>query len=88
VAATVPKRPVTCKVPSLTNHTKAGAKAMLRRAHCVLGKVTTPKKYKNRKGLVIRRQSRKAGTKTKAGAHVSVTLGVKPKPKHKTKHKH
>jgi hypothetical protein len=76
-----------CKVPSLTNHTLAGAKAMLKSAHCKLGKAVTPKRLKHRKGLVVRSQSRKAGTRTTAGAKVSVTLGTKPKPKRKAHRK-
>ncbi|WP_027007636.1 PKD domain-containing protein [Conexibacter woesei] len=68
-----------CKVPSLAGLTTAAAKKKLAAAHCRLGTVTTPKRYKKSKGLVIRAQSRRAGTRTAAGAKVSVTLGVKPK---------
>jgi hypothetical protein len=49
--------------------------------------VTTPKKLKHKKGLVIRGQSRRAGTSTSSGAKVNVTLGTKPKTKKKTKMK-
>jgi PKD domain len=93
-AITVPAKPAAkptarprCAVPTLTNHTLAGAKAMLKRAHCALGKATTPKRLKGRKGLVVRSQSRKAKTKASNGAKVSVTLGVKPKPKKKATRK-
>jgi hypothetical protein len=73
-----------CVVPSLTNHTLAGAKAMLRRAHCALGKATTPKRFAHRKGLVVRSQSRRARTKAGNGAEVNVTLGVTPKPRRRS----
>jgi hypothetical protein len=69
----------TCRVPSLRNHSVAYAKRLLRVWRCRLGRVTTPKRYKHVKGLVIRAQSRPAGQKPTAGAHVNVTLGVKPK---------
>lgn len=76
-----------CKVPALTDHTTRGAKKMLVAAHCRLGRVTTPKKYKKLRRLVIRAQSRRARSKATAGARVDVTLGVKPKPR-KTESKH
>ncbi|MCW2982481.1 MAG: domain containing protein [Conexibacter sp.] len=88
-APATPKPPVVakpktrCKVPPLKNLTTARAKARLKSAHCKLGKVTTPKRLKHRRGLVIRSQSRKVGTKTTAGAKVNVTLGTKPKAKKK-----
>lgn len=66
---------VTCKVPSLTGLTVAAAKRKLVAAHCRLGTATTPKKYKKTKGLVIRTQSRKSGSKAAAGTKVGVTLG-------------
>ncbi|MCW2995985.1 MAG: domain containing protein [Conexibacter sp.] len=72
---------VRCAVPSLKDLTSARAKAKLVRAHCTLGKVTTPKRLKHEKGLVVRSQSRKAGTRTTRGAKVNVTLGTRPKPK-------
>jgi len=42
---------------------------------------------KHKKGLVVRSQSRKAGTSTAGGTKVNVTLGTKPKPKKKAKKK-
>jgi hypothetical protein len=75
--------PASCKVPSLKNLTITRAKSKLTRGHCTLGKVTTPRKLKGKKGLVIRSQSRKAGASTANGAKVNVTLGTKPKPKKK-----
>ncbi len=80
-----PKAPAKCKVPSLKNLSVTRAKSKLKSAHCALGKVTTPRKLKHKHGLVIRRQSRKAGTSTTSGAKVNVTLGTKPKPKKKAK---
>ncbi|MCW2993933.1 MAG: Ig-like domain repeat protein, partial [Conexibacter sp.] len=70
-----------CRVPSLRNHSVAYAKRLLTVWRCRLGRVTTPKRYKHVRGLVIRAQSRPAGQKPIVGAHVNVTLGVKPKPK-------
>jgi hypothetical protein len=82
------RRVTVCKVPALKNLTPTAARAKLRSAHCALGRVTTPKKDKHKHGLVIRSQSRRAGTSTRAGATVAVTLGVKPKPrKPKSKHR-
>jgi PKD domain-containing protein len=78
---------VKCKVPSLKNLTVTRAKSKLKSAHCALGKVTTPRKLKHKRGLVIRSQSRKAGTSTTSGAKVNVTLGTKPKAKKKAKKK-
>jgi PKD repeat protein len=68
-----------CNVPSLKGLTKAKAKAKLKARHCALGKTITPKKLRKTKGLVVVKQSRKAGTVTKAVAKVNVTLGTKPK---------
>jgi hypothetical protein len=78
-----PKPSVRCKVPSLKNLTVTRAKSKLKSGHCKLGKVTTPRKFKHKKGLVVRSQSRKAGSGTVDGAKVNVTLGTKPKPKRK-----
>jgi len=74
----VPLKATKCKVPQLVNLKASTAKARLKKAHCALGKVTTPKKHKKRKGLVIRKQSRKAGATAADGAKVNVTLGIKP----------
>lgn len=78
--------PVVCKVPKLTNLTLGRARTALKRAHCKLGKVAYPRarhgRRASRRGLVVRRQSRKPGTKLANGAHVNVTLGPKP-PKRK-----
>ncbi|WP_196809225.1 PKD domain-containing protein [Conexibacter woesei] len=78
-----PARPaaVTCKVPSLAGLTTAAARRKLAAAHCRLGTVTTPKKYKKTKGLVIRKQSRRSGARLASGTKVSVTLGPKVKAK-------
>jgi hypothetical protein len=68
----------TYRIPSLANLTTARAKAKLRAAHLALGRVTTPRRYRKAHGLVIRSQSRRAGTRASRGAKVNVTLGVKP----------
>ncbi|WP_027007635.1 hypothetical protein [Conexibacter woesei] len=72
-----------CAVPNIINLTRTRAAARLRSAHCTLGRVTTPKRYRHRTGLVIRAQSRRSGTRIASGTKVHVTLGVKPKPKHR-----
>jgi PKD repeat protein len=79
----VPK--LRCKVPSLKKLTTTKARAKLKRAHCALGKVTTPRRLKHKTGLVIRSQSRTAGSSAASGATVKVTLGTKPKAKKKSK---
>lgn len=84
----VAARTPVCKVPSLRNATLTQARARLRSAHCALGKVTTPRKLKKHRGLVVRGQSRRAGSSTRSGAKVDVTLGVKPRPRKHRKHKH
>ncbi|HWI71840.1 MAG TPA: PKD domain-containing protein, partial [Baekduia sp.] len=81
----IPLKATKCNVPKLLNLKASSARTRLKAAHCALGKVTTPKKYKKRKGLVIRKQSRKAGTTAAEGAKVDVTLGTKPKKKARRK---
>jgi hypothetical protein len=73
-----------CAVPRLALLTPAAARRRLAAAHCALGRVTTPKAYENRTRLVVRRQSRRAGTRAAGGARVDVTLG--PKPAKKRRH--
>lgn len=68
-----------CKVPRLTGLTLKRAASRLRAAGCRLGRVKKPKR--GRTGLVVRSQTRRAGTKVAAGAKVGVTLGPKPKRK-------
>ncbi|WCB91974.1 hypothetical protein DSM104299_00655 [Baekduia alba] len=84
----VAKTPAKCKVPKLTGLTYAQAKAKLTSAHCKVGKTTKPKGRKTTKNLVVKAQSRKAGTSTTSGAKVDITMKVKPKPKHKKAKKH
>jgi PKD domain len=76
-AALAPATPVVCNVPKLAGLTVAKAKAKLAAAHCRLGRVTTPKKLRKRKGLVVGTQSRKGASTAKAGAKVDVTLAAK-----------
>src|SRR3954471_19111690 len=54
--------PRRCRVPALTGLSYASAKARLRSAHCAIGKATRPKARRTAAGLVIGRQSRRAGT--------------------------
>ena len=68
-----------CTVPNLKNLTLAKAKARLKAKGCATGKVKKPKGVK--KGLVVRKQSRKSGAKLKRGTKVNLTLGKKPKKK-------
>jgi len=82
--------PPVCKVPKLTNLSLSHAGRALAKAHCKLGKVTYPRARRGararRAGLVVRKQSRRAGARFPDGAHVNVTLGPKPKPKPKKRH--
>jgi hypothetical protein len=71
-----PSRP-RCVVPALRNHTLARAKIMLRRAHCALGRATTPRRLRHSRRLVVRRQSRPARTRASGNFKVNVTLGVR-----------
>lgn len=71
---TVEKRvAVRCVVPKLTGLTKAFAKQLLAAVNCKLGKVTSRKSSKGRKGTVVK-QARKAKTVLPAGTKVNVTL--------------
>jgi PKD repeat protein len=81
-----PKSPTRCKVPKLTGLTYTRAKEKLTSAHCKVGKTTKPKGHKTTKNLVVKTQSRTAGTSTTAGAKVDITMKVKPKKKTKKKH--
>jgi Domain of unknown function DUF11/PASTA domain len=62
-----------CNVPSLKGLTKAIAKRLLTVANCKLGKATKKAAKKGTTGTVIK-QSKKAGSKLKAGSKVNVTL--------------
>jgi hypothetical protein len=85
VTPTDPQPPVAapkrCKVPKLTGRSYVSAKARLTSAHCRIGRAKKPKGHKTTKNLVVARQSRKAGTVTRAGAKVDVVLRVKQAPK-------
>jgi hypothetical protein len=66
------RRVTRCVVPRLTGHSLAGAKRMLKRAHCALGHVTRAASHGRR--LVVRAQAPKARSRHKAGARVRLTL--------------
>lgn len=68
-----------CKVPKLKGLTPARAKRKLAAAGCRIGRTTRPKRLRQAKGLVVVRQSRKAGTVVKAGTKVDVALDRKAK---------
>jgi len=74
-----PPKP-SCVVPKLKGKTLAGARAALRRAHCVLGKITEPKRKRGRKQprLVVGSTKPGAATKLSSGAKIAVTLLPKP----------
>jgi hypothetical protein len=70
------KPPLTCLVPRLKGKTLKQARSALSRAHCALGKVKRPKQ---RRRLVVSRQSRRPGSKLPPGTKVSITLAPKRK---------
>jgi cytochrome c peroxidase len=72
VEATKARRVTRCVVPRLTGHTLAGAKRMLRHAHCGLGGVTRTASHGRR--LVVRAQAPTARSRHKAGTRVRLTL--------------
>jgi len=76
-----------CKVPKLKGLSLAHARKALAKAHCALGKVTTPRKPKHGRlpTLVVRSSSPKAGALHSAGIKVKLALGPKPKPNPKPK---
>ncbi|MFL5817028.1 MAG: choice-of-anchor Q domain-containing protein [Conexibacter sp.] len=70
-----------CRVPRLKGLTLRRAGAALRAAHCRLGRVVKPRARRGlrpRRGLVVRRQSLRAGSRRPAGTSVGVTLGPRP----------
>ena len=66
-----------CTVPNVRNLTLAKARSRLKAKGCAAGKVKKPKG--SSKGLVVRKQSRKAGSKVKRGTKVNLTLARKKK---------
>jgi PKD repeat protein len=66
----------TCKVPSVKGKSRSKASRVARSAGCTLGKVKTPKK-KQRKALVVKRQSPAAGAIVAAGTAIALVLGYK-----------
>jgi hypothetical protein len=61
-----------CVVPVLTGHTLSGARRLLTRAHCRLGRVT--RRHGGHGALVVTGQSPRHGQARAKGARVSVTL--------------
>lgn len=76
-----PAPPEQCVVPKLKGKTPAAAKRALKKAHCALGKVRRPRHASKRKKLVVTSQSRRPGTRLRAGTKVSVKLG--PRRRHR-----
>lgn len=68
-----PPPPPHCVVPRLKGKTLTRAKALLKAAHCALGKVTRPRHRTHHK-LLVSKQSPAAGRKLSSGARVAVTL--------------
>jgi hypothetical protein len=64
---------VRCVVPALKGHSLGAARRALKRAHCALGQVVRPRDPG--RSLVVVRQSRRRGTKLRAGATVAIALG-------------
>ncbi|MDE3069286.1 MAG: hypothetical protein KGJ43_00980 [Acidobacteriota bacterium] len=79
-----PRPPVTrphsskCVVPKLVGDSLGTARGALRRAHCVLGKVSRPARTRER--LVVTRQNVRAGSTVATGTPVAVKLGRAPRP--------
>jgi beta-lactam-binding protein with PASTA domain len=75
-------------VPKLKGLTLPAARRKLAKAHCKLGKVKRPKARKGsqRRKLVVKRQSSKAGATLAANAAVKVTLGPAMKKTRAPKH--
>lgn len=73
--------PTGCVVPRVTGLPLARAKMALARSGCSVGRVTKPKKARQ-KGLVVKRSSPATGQRAANGA-VSLTLGPKP---HRNRH--
>lgn len=81
VTAAASSRPAPrCRVPKLTGLSRTRAATALRRAGCRLGTVTTPRALRRRSGLVVRRQSRRPGTRVAAGTRIAITLGTASDP--------
>lgn len=74
-AAKVVVRPA-CVVPSLHGYTLSDARRALAKAHCRLGKVSTPRHHRG--SLIITRQTPRAGKKLANAAAIAVTLGPRP----------
>jgi hypothetical protein len=72
--------PPRCIVPNVKGKSRTTAVALLRRAHCSVGKVKAPRKPRRRAGrhrkwvLVVSRESPGARTSLAAGSGVSLTM--------------
>lgn len=75
-----------CAAPRLTGMSKVSAKRHLLAAHCALGKVSIPRRYRHSKRLVVSAQSIKAGTRLAAGTKVTITLKPLPPRHHNNRH--
>ncbi|HEX5146253.1 MAG TPA: S8 family serine peptidase [Conexibacter sp.] len=80
--ATVRWTVLQCRVPKLKRLSLAHARRALKRAHCVLGHVTRPRRPRHGRAprLVVTASRPRAHAVRADGAHVRVALGV-PKPK-------
>jgi hypothetical protein len=75
-------------VPKLNGDSLAKAKALLRAAHCKLGKVSEPKARKHHRlgKMAVSRSAPGKGAKRTAGTKIAIKLGLAPKPKHRRRH--
>jgi hypothetical protein len=71
-----------CKVPNVRKKTLASARAAIKKARCVVGKVRSKTSKKVKPGHVIS-QGRKAGTRVAVGTRVNLTIA---KPRAATNH--
>jgi hypothetical protein len=67
--------PPACVVPKLKGKTLSQARAALKKAHCALGKVKTPKHSHGT--LKVASSKPRAGTKLRSGSKVTVTLAAR-----------
>lgn len=66
-----------CVVPSLKGDSLAAARSALRKAHCKLGKITSPHGHRRHGALVVLSQSHPRGAKLPGGSAVAVRLGAR-----------
>lgn len=82
IPPTQTRHPARCGVPKLKGDSLALARAVLRKAHCSLGRVHEPRHRTNR--LRVTAQSVTAGRSLPAGSPVAITLGPPPAPSRRT----